>query len=137
MFRLAIIPLLLNFITLYPQESKLDSQFHKERRDEVRKKMPENSVAVFFSSPIRNRSNSVDFLYHQDRNFYYLTGWREPHGVLLIYKNQQEDEEDDSLNVSLAAMEEKLIIDAFFLAFIICSACLTVRNIPPTLVRKR
>ena len=92
MFRLAIIPLLLNFITLYPQESKLDSQFHKERRDEVRKKMPENSVAVFFSSPIRNRSNSVDFLYHQDRNFYYLTGWREPHGVLLIYKNQQEDE---------------------------------------------
>ena len=88
MFRLAIIALLLNFITLYPQESKLDSQFHKERRDEVRKKMPENSVAVFFSSPIRNRSNSVDFLYHQDRNFYYLTGWREPHGVLLIYKNQ-------------------------------------------------
>ena len=93
MFRLAIIALLLNFITLYPQESKLDSQFHKERRDEVRKKMPENSVAVFFSSPIRNRSNSVDFLYHQDRNFYYLTGWREPHGVLLIYKNQQEDED--------------------------------------------
>ena len=93
MFRLAIIGLLLNFITLYPQESKLDSQFHKERRDEVRKKMPENSVAVFFSSPIRNRSNSVDFLYHQDRNFYYLTGWREPHGVLLIYKNQQEDED--------------------------------------------
>ena len=93
MFRLAIIPLLLNFITIYSQESKLDSQFHKERRDEVRKKMPENSVAVFFSSPIRNRSNSVDFLYHQDRNFYYLTGWREPHGVLLIYKNQQEDED--------------------------------------------
>ena len=93
MFRLTIIALLLNFIALYPQESKLDSQFHKERRDEVRKKMPENSVAVFFSSPIRNRSNSVDFLYHQDRNFYYLTGWREPHGVLLIYKNQQEDED--------------------------------------------
>mgnify|MGYP001191088922 FL=1 len=93
MFRLAIITLLLNFTTLYSQESKLDSQFHKERRDEVRKKMPENSVAVFFSSPIRNRSNSVDFLYHQDRNFYYLTGWREPHGVLLIYKNQQEDED--------------------------------------------
>ena len=93
MFRLTIIASLLNFIALYPQESKLDSQFHKERRDEVRKKMPENSVAVFFSSPIRNRSNSVDFLYHQDRNFYYLTGWREPHGVLLIYKNQQEDED--------------------------------------------
>ena len=92
MIRLTIAALLLNFIALYSQEAELDSQFHKERRNEVRKKMPENSVAVFFSSPIRNRSNSVDFLYHQDRNFYYLTGWREPHGVLLIYKNQQEDE---------------------------------------------
>ncbi|MDG2147399.1 MAG: aminopeptidase P N-terminal domain-containing protein [Flavobacteriaceae bacterium] len=92
MFRLAIIALLLNFTTLYSQESKLDSQFHKERRDEVRKRMPEKSVAVFFSSAIRNRSNDVDFLYHQDANFYYLTGWKEPHAVLLIYKEKQKDE---------------------------------------------
>ena len=67
MIRLTIAALLLNFIALHSQEAELDSQFHKERRNEVRKKMPENSVAVFFSSPIRNRSNSVDFLYHQDR----------------------------------------------------------------------
>ena len=92
MLRLTIALLLFNFPTVYSQQTKLDSQFHKQRRDELRKKMPENSVAVFFTSPIRNRSNSVDFLYHQDRNFYYLTGWREPHGVLLIYKNEQEDE---------------------------------------------
>ena len=92
MLRLTIALLLFNFPTVYSQQTKLDSQFHKQRRDELRKKMPENSVAVFFTSPIRNRSNSVDFLYHQDRNFYYLTGWREPHGVLIIYKNQQEDE---------------------------------------------
>ena len=92
MLRLTITLLLFNFPTVYSQQTKLDSQFHKQRRDELRKKMPENSVAVFFTSPIRNRSNSVDFLYHQDRNFYYLTGWREPHGVLLIYKNEQEDE---------------------------------------------
>ena len=92
MLRLTITLLLFNFPTVYSQQTKLDSQFHKQRRDELRKKMPENSVAVFFTSPIRNRSNSVDFLYHQDRNFYYLTGWREPHGVLIIYKNEQEDE---------------------------------------------
>ena len=48
MFRLAIIPLLLNFITLYPQESKLDSQFHKERRDEVRKKIARNGKNKYF-----------------------------------------------------------------------------------------
>lgn len=52
--------------------------------------MPENSVAVFFSNPIRNRSNDVNYEFHQDPNFYYFTGLREPHAILLIYKDVQE-----------------------------------------------
>ena len=68
----------------------LSSEFHKERRDLLRQKMPSNSVAVFFSNPVRNRANDVDFIYHQDPNFYYLTGHKEPHSVLLIFKDQQE-----------------------------------------------
>ena len=55
-------------------------------------KLPNNSVAVLFSSPIRNRANDVDYEYHPDPNFYYLTGWNEPHSVLLIYSNPQKDE---------------------------------------------
>ncbi|MDP2060591.1 MAG: aminopeptidase P N-terminal domain-containing protein, partial [Flavobacteriaceae bacterium] len=54
-----------------------------------RDKMPANSVAVFFANPVRNRSNDVDFEYHQDPNFYYLTGLREPNAMLVIYKDQQ------------------------------------------------
>ena len=65
----------------------LNADFHKERRDELRKLMPANSVAVFFSNPIRNRANDVDYIYHQDPNFYYLTGHKEPHSLLLIFKN--------------------------------------------------
>mgnify|MGYP003683513795 CR=1 FL=1 len=54
-------------------------------------KMPDNSVAVLFSAPIRNRSNDVDYVYHQDPNLFYLTGWHQPHTVLMIYKNPQTD----------------------------------------------
>ena len=67
----------------------LDADFHRSRRQALRDLMPENSVSVFFSNPVRNRSNDVDFVYHQDPNFYYLTGYREPHAVLLIFKEPQ------------------------------------------------
>ena len=59
--------------------------------------MPPNSVAFIFTSPIMKRSNDTDYMYHQDPNFYYLTGWREPHGVLVIFKDDQFDS-DGSYN---------------------------------------
>ena len=65
----------------------LTPKFHAERRQALRALMPENSVSVFFANPIRNRSNDVDFEYHQDPNFYYLTGISEPHAVLLVFKS--------------------------------------------------
>ncbi|WKD86700.1 Xaa-Pro aminopeptidase [Polaribacter huanghezhanensis] len=68
----------------------LPSKFHKERRALLRSKMPNNSVAVFFANPSRNRANDVDYLYHQDPNFYYLTGSREPNAVLLIFSEKQQ-----------------------------------------------
>lgn len=71
------------------QSLKLSKEFFQQRRNEVIKKMPPNSVAVFFSNPIRNRSNDVDFHYHQDPDFYYLTGLKEPNSVLLLFSNPQ------------------------------------------------
>jgi len=68
----------------------LPMAFHKGRRELVREKMPTNSVAVFFANPVRNRANDVNYVYHQDPNFFYLTGHREPHAVLLIFKDDQE-----------------------------------------------
>ena len=69
----------------------LGPDFHKKKRSEFREKMPNNSVAIFFTSPIMKRSNDTDFMYHQDPNFYYLSGWREPHGILVIFKDDQQD----------------------------------------------
>ena len=71
----------------------LSSEFHKGRREAVRAELPANSVAVFFANPVRNRANDVDYVYHQDPDLYYLTGYREPHAVLLIFKDEQQGED--------------------------------------------
>lgn len=67
----------------------LSKEWHKERRQKLREQLPPNSVAVFFANAVRNRSNDVDYVYHQDPDFYYLTGYREPHAVLLVFKDKQ------------------------------------------------
>ncbi len=67
----------------------LSKDFHRQRREKLREKLPPNSVAVFFANPVRNRANDVDYVYHQDPDFYYLTGYREPNAVLLVFKEKQ------------------------------------------------
>lgn len=70
-------------------EDLLTKEFHKERRVQLRENLPGNSVAVFFANAVRNRSNDVDYIYHQDPDFYYLTGYKEPHAVLFVFKDKQ------------------------------------------------
>ncbi|MFV8371955.1 aminopeptidase P N-terminal domain-containing protein [Flavobacterium sp. LB2P74] len=84
----------------------LSAQFHKERREALRAKMPENSVAVFFGNPIRNRANDVDFIYHQDPDFYYLTGYKEPNSVLIIFSNVQTNKDGKSFHELLYVQEK-------------------------------
>lgn len=67
----------------------LSPLFHSERREALRRLMPDSSVAVFFAAPIRNRANDVDYDYHPDPDFYYLTGLREPNAMLFIFKEKQ------------------------------------------------
>jgi len=67
----------------------LSKDYFSARREKLRTILPPNSVAVFFSNPVRNRANDVDYVYHQDPDFYYLTGYREANSVLLIFKDKQ------------------------------------------------
>jgi Xaa-Pro aminopeptidase len=83
----------------------LSKDFHKGRRDALRAKMPSNSVAVLFANPLRNRANDVDYVFHQDPNFYYLTGYREPNGVLVLFSDNQADENGVSYNEILYVQE--------------------------------
>ncbi|MGB0880380.1 MAG: aminopeptidase P N-terminal domain-containing protein [Polaribacter sp.] len=76
----------------------LSKEFHKDKREFLRSKMPKNSVAIVFANSVRNRANDVDYLFHQDPNFYYLTGYREPNAVLVVFSENQIDENGSSYN---------------------------------------
>jgi len=84
----------------------LASQFHKDRREALRQKMPKNTVAVFFGNPERNRSNDVDYIYHQDPNFYYLTGYKEPNCVLVLFSEEQKNNDGKLINEILYVQEK-------------------------------
>ena len=76
----------------------LSKEFHKDRREVLRSQMPTNTVAVVFANPLRNRANDVDYIFHQDPNFYYLTGYREPNAVLVLFSDNQTDENGNTYN---------------------------------------
>lgn len=67
----------------------LDKTFHRQRREQLRKQLPPRSVAVFFAAPVRNRANDVDYYFHQDPDFYYLTGYEEPNAALVLFSEPQ------------------------------------------------
>ncbi|MCE2846489.1 MAG: aminopeptidase P family protein [Sphingobacteriales bacterium] len=71
----------------WDDSDRLPATFHSGRRDALRDLMPANSVAVFFSNPVRNRSNDVDYQFSQAPNLYYLSGHLEPNAVLVVFKD--------------------------------------------------
>jgi Xaa-Pro aminopeptidase len=81
-----------------PDEQKTDlptdyltAGFHAGRRDALREIMPDKSVMVVFAYPTRTFSNDVEYLYHQNPDMYYFSGYKEPHSLLLIFKEEQTD----------------------------------------------
>jgi Xaa-Pro aminopeptidase len=70
-------------------EDGLSANFHKERRQALRELLPKNSMAVIFTNPTKNRSNDVDFIFHPNTDFFYLTGFREPNAVLVLFSETQ------------------------------------------------
>lgn len=79
----------------------LSKDFHAGRRDALRKLMPDNSVAVIFAYPTRTFSNDVDYLYHQNPDLYYFSGYNEPHSFLLVFKEEQTDSLGNKYNEML------------------------------------
>ena len=88
----------------------LSKEFHKNRRTILRNKMPKNSVAFIVANPIRNRASDVDHVFHQHPNFYYLTGFREPNALLLLFSENQTDKNRDTYNEILYVPQKKATI---------------------------
>jgi Xaa-Pro aminopeptidase len=85
--------LLISAVQIHAQENLptdyLSKEFHKGRREAFRNLMPANSVAVVFSYPERVFSKDINYNFHQNPDMYYLTGYKEPDGVLLLFKEPQ------------------------------------------------
>lgn len=64
----------------------LPPSFHAGRRQALRDKMKDHSVSVVFSYPVKNRSNDMDYPYHQNPDLYYLSGFNYPNSALLVFK---------------------------------------------------
>jgi Xaa-Pro aminopeptidase len=69
----------------------LSRDFHKQRREALRNLMPEHSVMVIFSYPERVFSRDINYVYHQNPDMYYFSGYNEPNAVLFIFKEMQQD----------------------------------------------
>ena len=79
----------INFAQQDLPKDYLSKEFHKERRDELRKLMPENSVTVIFSYPEEVFSRDVNYIYHPNPDLFYFSGYKEPDAVLFIFKEMQ------------------------------------------------
>jgi Xaa-Pro aminopeptidase len=67
----------------------LPSSFHADRRKALKTLIPSGGMAVFYSGKSMVRANDVDYEFHQDPSFYYLTGLNEPNSALIIFKKPQ------------------------------------------------
>ena len=75
--------LLFNGIAAQAQ-SGITPEEYRQRRVVLMSKMEPNSVAIFKARDASVRSNDVNYLYHQEPNFHYLTGCDEPRSYLLL-----------------------------------------------------
>ncbi|KAK3699813.1 aminopeptidase [Vermiconidia calcicola] len=66
-------------------------EYH-HRRAALARKLPRNSIAVLAASELKFRSGPVFYEFHQEPNFFYLTGFNEPEAVAVIEKGQTDVE---------------------------------------------
>ena len=66
-------------------------EYH-HRRAALTRKLPRNSVAILGASDVKYRSGAVFYEFHQEPNFFYLTGFTEPEAVVVIEKGSSDVE---------------------------------------------
>ncbi len=60
------------------------------RRQQLLAQLPSNSVAIIPAGKEVTRSNDTEYLFCQNKNFYYLTGFNEPDALLVLVKASSE-----------------------------------------------
>lgn len=65
---------------------------YAQRRSKLAANLPKNAIAILAASEIKYRSGAVFHEFHQDSNFFYLTGFNEPEAVAVIGKSIDGDD---------------------------------------------
>jgi Xaa-Pro aminopeptidase len=84
MKRLVLLFLFFVTVSALAQPLQLDMEVFAKRRAAFIEKMQPNSVAIFPCKPVYLRNLDVEYVYRQESNFYYLSGFEEPESILLI-----------------------------------------------------
>jgi Xaa-Pro aminopeptidase len=71
------------------------ANIHEEaarRRKELMQQMEPDSIALLCAAPQSTRSNDTEYLYRQNSDFYYLTGFVEHDAVLALIPGREQGE---------------------------------------------
>lgn len=66
---------------------------HKKRRKELMSMMAPGSIAIVPAATLQRRNRDVQYLFRQDSDFYYLTGFTEPQALLILAPGRKHGEE--------------------------------------------
>jgi Xaa-Pro aminopeptidase len=61
-----------------------NAEIFRRRRAHLLRSIGEGAVAILPSAPVSVRSNDVEFIYRQDSDFYYLTGFAEAESIAVL-----------------------------------------------------
>ena len=68
----------------------INADIFADRRRRFLNAIGSGAVAIIPSAPVSVRSGDVEFIYRQDNDFYYLTGFAEPESVALFAPDEQD-----------------------------------------------
>ncbi len=71
---------------------KISAKEFSQRRRRLLDMMTEGSLAVIPGARLRLRNRDVDYLFRQDSDFYYLTGFSEPDALLVLAPGREHGE---------------------------------------------
>ena len=67
----------------------IEQQEYRQRREQLMEKIG-NGTAIFRSAPTAVMHNDVEYVFRQDSDFFYLTGFNEPEAVAVLAPHHQE-----------------------------------------------
>ena len=71
---------------------KITPQEFAARRSMLMEKIGDNAIAIIPSADLKMRNNDAEFVFRQDSDFLYLTGFNEPKSVIVLIPGREESQ---------------------------------------------